>query len=333
MSVSIVPAVSARARPELVRTMADLAARRGVVEGRTRAVSVLPFLDPAAALQALPRIAADRTEEKRIRRLAVDALARVADPGAVDALASIAAARDDVAVLEAVAVALGRRGRREHLEVIRARIPDSTGVARASLAFAASVIAHRFDVAGFDPPRASAANLDSKPRAERADVRTPAADELETARRTLAEAAPGMAVEGPALEVDCAGRRQMLVVTTEAAEAVREPALLLRRRWHVAQLAYRNPSNGRYSPGLSVLTTPTSGGVEVGLYRSDGTLVFGGTGAMDGDRFVARLRAASRPGALGTTAEVTVTPGRLDIRITSDTAPAVEPKRPQPDGA
>jgi hypothetical protein len=335
MSVTIVPDHQPAQRGGITRGLTFKALDDDTARGeRRRAVAALPFVAaPETAIRTLSDVARDTDLDDDLRRLATDAIARVDTGDTSTLLADLL--RDDVpAVAAAAATALGRgAGGPGELDALAAVAKGRRGLVADRARFAAAIISHRADVAGHDPRRPEGLEeLQPAGRAIRATVERARAAEARVARATVAEAMPLIEFEGPALDIRCAGRRQMLLAASEAAGIFAEPAQFAERRWYVGQLAFRNPTNGRYSPGLSILTTPTRGGVRIGLYRADGTLIYTGTGTVENGAFVATLDATARPGAVAVSATARVSSSGIDLDVRSGRKRAVEPRRPTPAG-
>jgi hypothetical protein len=333
MSVTIVPDHSPAQRGGLTRGLTFKARDDdAALSERRRAVAALPFVAaPETALRTLGDVAGDTDLDVDLRRLATDAISRVDTPATSKLLADLL--RDDVpAVAAAAATALGRgAGGTGELDALAAVAKRRRGPVANRARFAAALISHRADISGYDPRRPDGLKeLRPTGRAIRATVAPARPADARVAKATVAEAMPLIEFDGPALDIRCAGRRHMLLTATEAAGAFAEPAQFANRRWYVGQLTFRNPTNGRYSPGLSVLTTPTRGGVRIGLYRSDGTLVYTGTGGVDGDAFAATLNSTARPGAIATSISARVTTAGIDVEVRSDRKRTVAPRRPTP---
>lgn len=335
MSVTIIPEHEPRGRGAISRMLTRRAVDEDTPTGdRRRAISALPFVAaPTTALQTLSDVVRDKDRDTALRRLATDALARVDSADTTKLLAQLV--RDDVpAVQAAAATALGRgAGGPAELDLLAGVAKGKRGPVADRARFAAAIIAHRADVAGYDPRRpAGLAELPSSGRAIRAKVSRARAAEARTAAADVAEAMPLIDLGGPAQAIQCAGRRHMLLVASEAAGLFDEPARFAERRWYVGQLAFRNPTNGRHSPGLTILATPGRGQVKLGLHRSDGTLVYAGTGTVEDGAFVASLDATARPGAVPVSVKARVTKSAVDLEIRADLHRGVEPRRPKPAG-
>jgi hypothetical protein len=335
MSVTIVPDHQPAQRGGITRGLTFKALDDDTALGeRRRAVAALPFVAaPETAIRTLGDVAGDSDLDVDLRRLATDAISRVDTPNTSTLLVGLL--RDDVpAVAAAAATALGRgAGGPGELEPLAAVAKGRRGPVADRARFAAAMIAHRADLSGYDPRRpAGLAELQPTGRALRATVERARATDARVARATIAEAMPLIDFAGPALDIRCAGRRHMLLAATEAAGVFDDPARFAERRWYVGQLAFRNPTNGRYSPGLSVLTTPTRGGVRIGLHRGDGTLIYTGTGTVEDGTFVATLNATARPGAVAVSVAARVTASGIDLDVRSGRKRAVEPRRPTPAG-
>jgi hypothetical protein len=236
---------------------------------------------------------------------------------------------DDPGVAAQAATAIGRTGGPDAIRTLvdlAERLP--AGAARRAR-FAAAVLAHRFDLAGFDVPASVAPAVPAGPGARRASTAAPTASEVATARSMLAAAVPAIRAAEPTMAIDCAGRRHLVVVAGEAASAIRQPKRFLERRWNVGQLALLIPSSGQYAPGLTILTRPDGDTVHVGLYRVDGTAVYEGAGTVADGLLRATLAATRRPGAVAVSVEVAVADGNLELTVDSETTPRLARRRPR----
>jgi hypothetical protein len=332
MSVTIIP--ERQPAPDAVTRRLAAAAASSTIDraSRRRAIAALPVVAaPDVAARTLAQVATDTGADDDVRTIAAESLGRV-DSDATAAIL-VRLVRDEVpGVAGAAATALGRgAGAPADLATLADVARSRRGVVADRARFAAALIAHRFDVAGFDPqPLAHHEPLPATARARPATVTDATVAEAALARKTVAEAMPRLPLRGPALQVRCAGRTHMLLVADDAAPVFTAPSRFAERRRYVGQLAFRNPTNGRYSPGLAILATPGPAGVELGLYRADGTVVLAGTGQLDAATFVASLTTTARPGAVAVSARGVVTPTEIRLDIRSDTTRAIEPLRPTP---
>jgi hypothetical protein len=99
------------------------------------------------------------------------------------------------------------------------------------------------------------------------------------------------------------------LVRRGAADRLRE------RRALAGVVALRDEADGRYSPGLLILTSPGDGRdtVSIGIYHMSGRHGFGGTARIVGSRVSFRIRALVHPGALPVDIEGFFEDGPLEI--------------------
>lgn len=297
---------------------------------KDRAFAAIAALKGPKAIKTLTALATDGQEPTRVRRQAVDSLSRIDDPAVVATLVSVLDDADP-GVAGRAAIALGRAGSTEAVAALTAIDAAEDSVLASRALFATSLLAHRFDLDGHDlVSPAGPGHLTVSARAVAAKVAPAPPEVVAAAVAGVTEAMPAFVPGGPSLVVDCGAERQVLVLSREAAEVIADPRLLLQRRWHLGQLAVENPSDGRVSPGLTLLSTPNGEKADIGVYRSDATLVYGGSGALKGDTFVARLSASRRPGAVAVSVVITIGGGSLDLAVQSDATRTVEPNHPTP---
>lgn len=300
------------------------------VVARNGAIDAVASLKGPKAVKALTALATNELAPARVRRLAVDSLARIDDATSIATLVSVLDDSDpDIA--GRAAIALGRAGTTETVAALAAVDAAEDPVLASRALFATSLLAHRFDLDGHDlASPAGPGHLAISAKAVAARV-APAPPEVEAAAVAgVTEAMPAFVPGGPTLVVACGTERQVLVLSSQAADVIADPRLLLQRRWHLGQLAPENQSDGRFSPGLTVLSTPNGERADIGVYRSDATLVYGGSGAFKGDTFVAKLTANRRPGAVAVSAVITLGGGSLDLTVRSDATRTVDANHPTP---
>jgi hypothetical protein len=300
----------------------DLAERR-------HAIATLPWAAAETALPVLARIAQDESEDVRLRRHATSSLARINDPAVVSVMASLASDSDD-GVATAALVEFGRGGSPEHLELLWEVSAASKPAVAKRARFAAAFIAYRFNVDGYDMVGFEEEEFLEPPSREHASLTTASNLNGDLARQSIAEAAPSLRLNGPAFGGVCGADEQVLLLTDEAASILLEPIRVTQRRWYIGQFAVRSPAVERYSPGLTVLTTPTGSGFRVGLYRSDGTLIYGGAGRVSDASLRAEILAVKRPGAYAVSARFVVSDGSVVLTWESDPSQAIAPRRPAP---
>src|SRR6185503_19216854 len=118
-------------------------------------------------------------------------------------------------------------------------------------------------------------------------------------------------------DLEC-GKRRWALTLNQAVLSPWEPETLASKKHYLGQFATRNHVTGAYSPGLSFLATGQgSGHLEVGMYRSNGRLILGGEGRVDGQVVRFSMQAVDRPGAAATVIEGSYGPRGLELQITS----------------
>jgi hypothetical protein len=262
-----------------------------------RTIAALPSVDAANIKSSLMHLIEDGMSPARVRLLATESLARL--PSAqIQLELELLVGDHDPRVAAAAVTALGRKGTMKAITVVEPLIISDDPVLSSRAIFAAALLAHRFQIAGHD----LSAHIDAKfltlPAQTRPiKIQPISANDSAAVRITLEQVAIPFESNNNAWDVVCGGRRYMILVDRAVAK-IRDVASFMQAKQYVGQLAFQNPTNGTFSPGLAILLTPTeTNSAALGLYRVDGTLVLGGEGRFDSGRMAFTLAATDRPGA------------------------------------
>lgn len=293
---------------------------------RMRVIASLPLLD-ANARSNLITIAEDKNAPVRLRKVAISSLGRLKDRP-LDVIQRHAL-DSDVGIAAAAVKILGRVGNVDSLDTLKQVHPDP--ILKPRVAFAAALIAHRFNLSGHELPSVKSATYLDLPRATLSvKARATNVEEDATIRGTLAQHSLALPASLATWDLECGKKRWALVLDKSLLSPWR-PDQFANRKQYLGQLATRNHVTGTYAPGLTFLVTGVSSGrMEVGMYRSSGQLIFGGEGRIEGEVFRFSMRATDLPGASATVLDGSYGPSGLDFKISSAVnrmRPALQPSQ------
>lgn len=325
-------------RPDLMReALAGRVARVPPSAALALIANELPEGDRAAVLRDA---VANAALEPHVRVGAVRAYLRAGAEAAPAALAELLAA-DEERVAAAAATALGQIGTPDHLAALRGtRDRVRSAFARRRVAFAETLIVHRFGVTDHDVDLPAAEVSAEAPRAVGAQPFKSTRPGPERRKRAL----EGIRREFPGLEpsqqdvyeLQCGPR---LLEVAVALDTVRNKGRGLSQRPALAAIvAYQDPEYElEFYPRLVVLSRPLPGG-RVGLqltHLGGGEPVYVGEGSLNQDEPVFDLRATRTPGVTPITARLRLTAAGVEITGASEedrTVPARNPARAEPPG-
>lgn len=293
---------------------------------RMRVIASLPRLD-ANARENLVVIAGDVKVPSRLRQVAIGSLGRLKDRP-LDVIQRYAL-DPDVGVAAAAIKILGRVGNVNALVALDRVAQRTDPILQHRAAFAAALIAHRFNLPGHELPSVKLATYLDMPRltlSVKARVTTP--DEDAIVKSSLSHHSLALPASLATWDLEC-GKKRWALVLDKALLSPWKPKEFAMKKQYLGQLATRNHVTGTYSPGLAFLATGMgSGRLEVGMYRSSGQLIYGGDGHIDGEVMYFSMRAKDHPGASATVLEGSYGPTSLDLKISSSvnrTRPALSP--------
>jgi HEAT repeats len=297
---------------------------------RMRTIARLPYLDTNARDQ-LVKIVEDQQAPSRFRQVAIASLG-VLKGAAIDVIQRHALDTDPQVAVAAVKV-LGRVADVTALPTLIEAQQRPDPAVRQRAAFAAALIAHRFNIRGHDLPSVKTMTCLSAPPtavAAKVQVRPMPAEEATAVKASLERHAIALPPAIATWSIEC-GKRRWALTLDQSVLSPWKPETFASRRHYLGQLAPRNPTTGTYSPGLTILTTGQGAEhLEVGLYRSNGRMIFGGEGHITGQVMRFSVKAVDRPGAAATAIEGSYGPDGLELKITSSlrrTRPPLAPRQ------
>jgi hypothetical protein len=315
-------------RPDILRN-----ALTGRVEGVPPSAALaliaqgaLPGTDRATAIR---EIVENTALEPFLRAGAVRAFPRTDVAVARTALSAFLGSDVERVVAEAAGV-LGQIGAPEHLPALR-RARDGARVAfvQRRIAFAETLIVHRFGITDSDVSFPEVVTVGEAPRAQGGLSFRSGPPGVERRRQAIGAVTDEFAALDAAaqdvIEVQCGPRLMEVVVAREALRdggrsVARVPAL-------PAVVATQDPEDGQFSAAWAVLTRPLPGGRFSILLVSlgNGDPVYVAEGALDGAEPVFDLRTARSPGVTPVTGQIRLTASGL--QITGNSAVRAQPAR------
>lgn len=326
MSVEI-KTLSGMANVVMLNKLRAVALGRSTELPRMRVIARLPSVDPDA-YESLTSIASDAMVQPRLRRMAVSSLGRL-KKRPLDTIQRYVMDSDIGVAITAVKI-LGRVGDVNSLTSLdqAVRHPD-IGLQRYAF-FASALIAHRFNLSGYELPSVkSATYLKLPPSALSVKVRAATIEEDRLIKSTLSNHPVTLPISLATWDLECCKKRLALVLD-QSLLSPWKPDEFSRRKLYLGQLAMYNQVTASYSPGLSFLVTSKGGGqLEVGMYRSSGQLIYGGEGQVNEQAMRFVMQSTDMPGASATLIEGSYGPQTgLNLKIKSSamrTQPALNP--------
>ncbi|HEX4963951.1 MAG TPA: hypothetical protein VF173_24205 [Thermoanaerobaculia bacterium] len=315
----------------------DIARLRAAVAGRD---PVLARTDAMAELARrsdapdrhldLDAVLKNGAEDALLRARAAIHLAEVGTPEAMRALVAAAETAEGT-VLSVVMRAVGPAAGASALPAVERAAARSQGAEARQARFAATLIAHRFDLPGHEVPMPAEGAFLPLPSQKISALRFTAADPA-AARAAVADMGAhraGVALsERSSLHLACGPLEWLLLLAEDAAHA-NGPARLAGHKAVAAVLASRGHESSRYKCALYVLTAPVRGGLNVFVFAGSGRLAYAGTAAGAGGT----LRFSARAVADGAVAPVAIK-GAYDgshVAVSrAEIAFAPPARRPQP---
>lgn len=234
---------------------------------------------------------------------------------ATDAKQLVGYGKPDVGGLPAVVLtkmvaSLGRCGSERAVPALRtlADNPGSDPMVSKQARFALALIGCREGLRGLEPAPADRQALHVDAASSRPlRVHAASAEDVEQAVRSIAGHLHGVQPDAEhALRLAC-GADRLLVLPNRTPDHVELPALMLKRPWLAALVIRRSPEDDSHSVWRIVLTHPQDGQkVRLTVHRTDGTIMFEGQAAVDGDSATLSLHTIAWPGATAATIEATV---------------------------
>ena len=264
--------------------------------GRTLAIKELGRRRSPLSTDVLTRLVSDRTEPEDVRTAATVALGHQDSEAAREALVAALSSRE-ASVAHRAAEALGRVGDANALNALEsATVPE--GPVSRSAGFAQSLIAYRLGIDDHRLPRPSEDALldpDSE-NTEPVEVRTPDTEELRRAIADLERDLPSMtASSGGALSLTCGNSEYVVVLNGELQRG--EP--LQRLQGAPAMPAVVLKLSGgldRFYLHAYTLTHPVGpGDLELLVTRTTGDTVLFGSARIENGRATFSLRATATP--------------------------------------
>ena len=308
---------------------------RAALRGAQSAISQAAALELVAVSnhpskhRDLQQVLEDETAPPKLRYLAALNLPRGDIRAAHEILVNATRYADD-RIRSGVLRALGQIGGKEALDAIEKVLPQTSGATRTQAIFAATLIAHRLGLSGYDAPAPSASNvLDMQPdHGVRVFIRRAPSTEAERCLIALGTRPYGIELaEEPMYEYSCDRCAGTIMVNREFTE---HTALdVLRRRKAIFGIGtLRDRSLGTYSAAVLFLTAPTAAGVRISVHLTNGSQLFAGEASLHGEEAHWQLRAVRRLGAFPIYAEGDFKRGRLNIRLAASGTRIVQRERP-----
>lgn len=293
---------------------------------RMRVIARLPLLDVNAS-ESLVSIAGDVSVPQRLRQVAIGSLGRLKQRP-FDVLQRLAQDAD-AGVASAAVKVLGRTANPDALPILAQVARHADAQLRKRVDFSAALIAHRFNLPGHDLPSVKLAHYLEMPRPNLGVKARPTTPEEHAAvMSSLAQHALALPAQLATWDLEC-GKKRWALVLDNALLSPWKPSEFVAKKMHLGQLAMRNHVTGTYAPGLAFLLTGHGAkGFEVGMYRANGELIFGGEGKLVGDMITFAMHGTDRPGAAATTLEGSYGPSGLELKIISSITrlrPALNP--------
>jgi HEAT repeats len=282
--------------------------------GKVDAIKELARRRSSGRTEVLARVATEAEEPEEVRTAAVVELGHEDSRAARDALTA-ALRSGDPAVARRAAEALGRVGEESALEALEsAEVP---GPARRSAQFARSLLAYRLGRDAHRIPRPAAdAELDLEAAdTEPVDVRAPDPTELTRALTDLARDLPGFTRSTAGARVlTCDDVEYLVVLNGELRD--REALRRIQERPAMPAVVVKLAGGlDRFYLHAYVLTHPTGSALELLVSRTTGDVTHVGSARIEGSRASFSLRAVATPLAVPVQLEGTLDTERMELTI------------------
>jgi HEAT repeats len=274
--------------------------------GKVDAIKELARRRSSGRTEVLTRVATDAAEPDDVRTAAVVELGHQDSPAARDALTA-AVRSGDPAVARRAAEALGRVGDASALEALEsAEVPE---FARSLLAYRLGRDAHRIP-----RPAAAVLDLDAAD-SEPVDVRAPDTAELTRALADLERDLPSFTRSTAGARVlTCDAVEYMVVLNGELRDR-EALGRLRERPGMPAVVVKLAGGLDRFYLHAYVLSHPDGGALELLVSRTTGDVTHVGSARIEGDRARFSLRAVATPLAVPVQLEGTLDAERMDLTI------------------
>jgi hypothetical protein len=308
---------------QVVRTGREV---KGV--GKMRALATLQLRGRRDVSELFLEVAAADDEPPRFRQLAALGLYRMGGPRAQEALEA-AAGRADAATAPTIATGLGRIGPPESMDTIDQLERKAPAHARDRVAFAATLLAYRFNLDGHDvrAPAGNALQQLGRKKARPIEVTVARQDVAARALESLADDPLGIELlPKAALRISCEPNTFVWVWAARAEGG--DPAVLMREKGVAGVLFRRRLFENAYALSAIGLVTPMRGGARLTVHRAaSGLIEFAGTFDADGS---GELRARDHPGLPAVEVQGRLTAGRLEITKAMSAILAPKANEPKP---
>ena len=295
--------------------LTDVVLGRDRTASRSEALTELAASDRPDREQLLAAVLENTYEPRRYRTEAAIALGRVPTPAAEQILHRNAANTGDE-IFPDVLRSLGRIGGRPALRAIDSLKLPPGHVGADAAAFAATLIAHRLGIPGYELPFPAEQELLPRPVKESRPIEygpaNPAA--AQAVSEALRRYPYGIDCDPASFtRLECAGQVTMVCPNREFAglevgRRAGRPAVL-------ALVALQSPETGEYSVSHVVLSRPAGrGSAALTVHRSSGKMLMAGSARVRGARLEFELRAVRRPGARAVSLVGTMQGRRVQLR-------------------
>ena len=317
--------------PGLTRAQLIEVARTGrVIKGvaKMRALTALQQRARKDVGDVLLQIATNGEEEPRYRHLAVMGLYRMGGTRAREAL--MTAAEDaDADSAAAIATGLGRIGTPDGLAVVERLVDLAPSYAKNRVQFAATLLAYRHALDGFDVKAPTGKALQDLGRRKSQPIEVHSAGDDDATQALAALVADPLDVDlttDRAVHVDCEPNRFVWLWTKESAAGGFAPFAKVKG---VAGVLFRKRLfEEAYTLSAIGLVTPMSRQVRMTLHRAEsGAVVYVGNVTPDG---AVDVKARNRPGMSAVNVSARVDAGGFEIIKARSAVNTIEARAPKP---
>lgn len=295
--------------------------------GRAQAIAQLGTSDRPDRESLLTQVLENSYESRRYRAVAASALGRIATPEAEEILLRNLPKTSDDSFRELV-LSLGRIGGPEVLASIESLNLREDHPGADAAAFAASLIAYRWNLPGHEVPDPEPADLLHRPTTERKQIDIGPADAatVRSVLRAIEQQPYGIAVDAQSLiSARCAGQNNVICPNVELSRQDAES--FTRGKSILAIVAVQGAESEQYSLSSVVLSRPAGpDALALTVHRNSGRLVMAGIARVSDGRLDFELAATRRPGARAIFIRGTIFEGGLVIDDAVSTA-VQEPRR------
>lgn len=284
-------------------------------------------------IEVLSALLADREELPRFKHMAVTGLLELGGVRAEEALIENVQYADEFTA-NMLALALGRVGSPRSVSVVQNLRSVARPAARSQVDFAATLLAYRHDLRGYEvevPTGDQLLSLDATANLLPVEVSPAPRTEIEAAVRALEREPLGIELTNEApLRIVCGPNHFLLIWNKDFGGS--QLAKLRKRKGVAGVLFLKSRFDNEFSVSAFVLVTPGLKGLRISIHKPWGEAVLAGSADSEEAGFANLvIRSVRRPGAAALEFSGSITDGRIMVERAQSATTVVERRVPASD--